>query len=132
MGYDPFEENRPDSSNVLDTLWNSTDSLHRTFGMFPPDPEKTLMVFEEECGEFYNAADTVVNGGDINEDEDFRRETSLEAADVIVTILGTLTALGIARDDFYAACRAVAAKNLSKTHVTHYVREDGKISRRDK
>jgi hypothetical protein len=54
-----------------------------------------------------------------------------EAADVIVTVLGVLRVFEVTDDELAAALLAVAAKNDAKTHDTHFVRNDGKIARRD-
>jgi hypothetical protein len=106
-------------------LWASTDSLHRRFGKYPPKVMQTLKVFDEEIIEF---GDEVLAAGD-----DFDpAKVAEEAVDVMVTVLATLSALGIRREQLDQAVQKVIAKNNAKDHTTHYIREDGKIARRVK
>lgn len=114
-------------SDIINRLWNSTDDLHRRFDKYPPDANETLAVFDEESTEFTSVAWEIWNEG-----EGSVGECAQEAADVVVTVLATLTALGITREQFADACAAVAAKNDAKTHDTHYIRADGKIARKSR
>jgi NTP pyrophosphatase (non-canonical NTP hydrolase) len=116
-------------NDILSILWDSTDELHRRCDKFPPNPEETLRVFEEETQEFASAAAEMIADG---EDAGYS-DTCAEAADVIVTILATLTGLGIGREDFEAWCHSVARKNDAKTWDTHFINpETGKIQRKSR
>lgn len=113
-------------SDVLNLLWDSTDDLHRRFDLFPPNPEATLRVFDEETQEFGEAA-----GAAIQEEYVETWHVCSEAADAIVTILATLSGLGITREDFAKWAQVVANKNNAKTWDTHFVNpETGKIQRK--
>lgn len=114
-------------TDILSILWDSTDELHKRFDKFPPNPEETLRVFDEECAEFGEAAAEMIAEG---EDAGYS-DTCAEAADVIVTVLATLSGLGIKREDFEAWAQNVARKNNAKTWDTHFINPDtGKIQRK--
>ena len=113
-------------TDILSILWDSTDELHKRFDLFPPNPEATLPVFQEEVKEF--AAEATAPGSDY-----YDLAVCREAADVMVTILATLSGLGITREQFTAACQHVAMKNNAKTWDTHFINpETGKIQRKEK
>jgi hypothetical protein len=115
-------------TDILSMLWDSTDELHRRFDLFPPDPEATMRVFREEVQEF--DAETIARYPGWSPDI---AETCAEAADVMVTVLATLSGLGITRAQFTAACQHVARKNDAKTWDTHFIHpETGKIQRKVK
>ncbi len=105
--------------NVLEHLWNTTEALHKRFGVFPPDTNEALRVLNEEAYEVIEAALT----GD-------EQELADESADLIVTLMGVLMARGVALDDLKDAMRRVAAKNNAKTYETHHINKNGKIARR--
>ena len=105
--------------NALEHLWNATESLHKRFGVFPPDTSEALRVLNEEAFEVIEAALT----GD-------EQELADEAADLIVTLMGVLMARDVELNHLEDAMRRVAAKNNAKTHETHHINQNGKIARR--
>jgi NTP pyrophosphatase (non-canonical NTP hydrolase) len=107
-----------DATDPLRHLAQATLGFYARFGLKPVVAD-ALMVFHEEVREFTEAA----------QDGTSPQHTAEEAADVIVTIIGTLHAAGIGVEELVAQMAAVAAKNDAKTHDTH-VYADGKIRRR--
>lgn len=125
-------QQRLSAANVLALLWDSTDELHHRFDKFPPKSRETLLVFVEEARELVEATQFYERFGELVPGTDRSiTHVCLEAADVLVTVFATLSALGISREQFMAAAQSVAAKNDAKTHDTHFVNPDtGKITRR--
>lgn len=108
--------------NELKAVWHFTQELHQRF--FPDNPPSfraRYRVFLEEVAEL--TLDLTDNG----ENEAF---VALEAADVLVTLVGLLQGYGIEYEEFSAAIVSVINKNNAKTLLTHFVRSDGKIARR--
>lgn len=109
------------SDNHIDplrTLIRSTLEFYARFGVTPQVGNATR-VFQEEVGEFIEAAQDGTNKNHIAE----------EASDVIVTVIGLCEAAGVAPERIIDQLYAVAAKNDAKTHDTH-VYVNGKITRR--
>lgn len=106
----------------LGDLWESTEALYRRFGITHPDFDAAFRVFGEEVFEFINEITLPMEITDAAE--------LMEAADVLVTIIGLLIARGFNFQDFASAIDGVRAKNDLKTGDSHYVSESGKITRK--
>lgn len=102
---------------MFDALVKSTSDFYKRFNRKPTLTE-AQRIFLEEVGEFLEA---------VAESDSFH--IAEEAADVIVTIIGMLTAAGVTLQEFEAAMGYVATKNELKTHETHEYR-DGKIRKK--
>lgn len=107
-------------SDVLRHLWESSAEFYQRFNCYPPETHALLRVMNEEYFELIEAA----FAGDNHALAD-------EAADLIVTIMGTLMSCGVSLDGLEAAIERVAAKNDAKTHETHFIDQNGKIARRN-
>lgn len=106
----------------LRAVWISTQDLHkRFFSDKPPTFQARYRVFMEEVAEF--TLDLTNTG----ENEPF---VVHEAADVLVTLIGLLQGYGIEFGEFCEAIESVVDKNDAKTLETHFIRPDGKISKR--
>jgi len=110
----------PTTPDPLRALAASTLAFYDRFGV-TPQPQPAERVFREEVEELIEAARAGDDPAHIAE----------EAADVIVTVIGLCTAVGVTPARLEEAIFAVARKNDAKTHETHAVDENGKISRRD-
>lgn len=109
-------------SDTLLRLWQSTTALYERFSV-APEMENTRRVLMEEVLEFIT--EHVIHAVDQDNDAN----VTIEAADVLVTLLGALmpvTTLGA----FEAAIERVIAKNNAKTLETHEVNSSGKIARK--
>ena len=109
----------PHQNDPLGRLIDSTLAFYERFGV-EPQPIPAEAVFREEVAELIEAAQDGTNKTHIAE----------EAADVIVTVVGLCTAVGVPPEKIIEQIHAVAAKNDAKTHETHAVNENGKIARR--
>lgn len=144
----------------LAMLWNSTKGLYRRFGLTPL-PNTTSRVFAEEARELveaqteYNLLSKLSEQLLPDNDPDYvdcdeyaevlnryydkivpalgaaRTNVVLEAADVIVTVLGILQQVGISYDELHKAMEQTQLKNDAKSERTHEV-INGKISKQDK
>jgi NTP pyrophosphatase (non-canonical NTP hydrolase) len=103
---------------MLRELYDSSTGLLQRFGVKPSVAEQ-FAVFEEEVGEFSAAVQIAGSGNPIE-----------EGADVIVTVLNTLYAMGFCYEDVQYAVEAVIRKNDSKTWDSHFVNQNGKIQRK--
>jgi ribA/ribD-fused uncharacterized protein len=108
----------PRSGDVLRDLASATLAFYNRFE-FVPQVEDMVRVFQEEVGEFVEAARA---GTDAT-------HTAEEAADVIVTVIGLCAAANIDIEKLVEQIHFVTAKNDAKTHATH-VLHNGKIRRR--
>lgn len=107
-------------SDALHHLWESSAEFYERFDCYPPETHALLRVMNEEYFELIEAAFS----GDNHALAD-------EAADLVVTIMGTLMSCGVGLAELERAMERIAAKNDAKTHETHYVNSNGKIARRD-
>lgn len=105
-------------ADPLRALLRSTFAFYARFGVTPQVDEATA-VFQEEVGEFIEAAHAGADKTHIAE----------EAADVFVTVISLCAAAGVEPERLIEQLYAVAAKNDAKTHATH-VYFNGKITRR--
>lgn len=103
----------------LKHLWDSSEAFYKRFDSYPPSTTGMLRVLHEEAYEVIEAA--------LTDDPGVLAD---EAADLIVTIMGTLMARGVPLAELEAAMERIAAKNDAKTHETHHVNDVGKIARR--
>lgn len=110
----------------FEALVRSTNDLHERFGT-RQTVDEALIIFREECGELTDAARLLSATRAIYRTH---HDIEMEAVDVIVTVLGVLRVFGIGADELVAAMRTVAMNNDAKTHDTHYLRDDGKIARK--
>lgn len=85
--------------NTLKTLWDSTENLHRRFGVYPPAREQVVRVMFEELSEVVEAA----SGG-------VKPDTAAEVADLRVTVMGYCMAAGVPFEMFE---HALAATQIS-------------------
>jgi phosphoribosyl-ATP pyrophosphohydrolase len=106
---------------ILYRLWQATQTFHHRFRGSAPSMISAFDAMDEEYNEFINA---VYYGDNASLQE--------EAADLMVTIIGVLLSQGVTYGEFSDMINAVIAKNLRKTHETHWVDPDtGRITRRD-
>lgn len=104
-------------------LYRSTAALYARFEVEPTLENTSRRFFEEVC-EFKEACDY-----EAFTDSDTRILIANEAADVLVTTIGMLLAMGMKPHELAAAISRVIAKNDSKTHATHEL-VNGKITRK--
>jgi phosphoribosyl-ATP pyrophosphohydrolase len=107
-------------SNAFTALYKSTLLFHQRFAP-PQKPElhaATRMLSEE----FYETLEAALIGTD--------QELCEEGADLIVTLMGVMMSRGIELTDLQNSMFKIAAKNNTKTHLTHQRNENGKIARK--
>lgn len=105
-------------NNLLYVLWQSSESLHKRFDVYPPLTHKALRVMAEEAYEATEAA--------LTEPIDL----PYEVADLIVTAMGVMMSHYQDYEDLQHAIIHVIQKNDAKTTSTHAVNAAGKIARR--
>lgn len=103
-------------------LIRSTLELHERFGV-DFDVEGAERLCAEEFRELIHASAFASMGLG-------RKPVLEESVDLLVVVLGLLTAHGLTENDLMQAIDTVIVKNDSKTHETHYVDSNGKITRR--
>jgi NTP pyrophosphatase (non-canonical NTP hydrolase) len=106
------------AGDPLRDLIRSTLDFYARFD-WQPELQGAARVFQEEVGEFIEAAHEGTNKDHIAE----------EAADVMVTVIGVCAAAGVDPERLIKQLYAVVDKNNAKTHDTH-IYLDGKIRRR--
>ena len=120
---------------MLKKTWHSTRALHQRFNISPPPRVASRNVFREETRELIEAAKVIdaIEGSANRAVDDLiepRIELELEAADVIVTVLGLCMAYGGTYRGLKRALKAVQQKNDAKTHDSHEINRAGKIARK--
>lgn len=110
--------------DTLKRLWNSSTGLIKRFNIDPP-VDVVFKVFREEVQEFQDALFSSGNLGTFD-----MGSPTHEGADVIVTVLNTLSSMGYTYEQIEQAINDVIAKNDAKTWQTHYINDAGKIQRR--
>lgn len=114
----------------LEVLYKSTEALFARFDV-EPAIDAQLRCVAEEVSEFTDAA-IAINRDDWPRSMAFTDCAIEEAADVIVTVIGTLIALEVNYRQLQSAVEKVIAKNDAKTPATHAVNSAGKIARIEK
>lgn len=109
----------------MENLWNSTKELHSRFDS-KPTMKQLIAVFHEESDELIQEL-YLLDSQAIKANKEFATD---EAADVLVTMMGALQALGCTYHDLQLSMERVANKNNRKSDETHYLRADGKIVRK--
>jgi NTP pyrophosphatase (non-canonical NTP hydrolase) len=102
----------PSQQDPLADLARSTGAFYARFGVSPRLPD-AVDHFMEEVREF---AEAVGKGEDAS-------HIAEEAADVMVTLLGTCSAAGLGLEHLVRGIYFVIAKNDAKTRDTHEVRD---------
>lgn len=111
--------------DALRQLWESTANFQKRFGLderFNMDAQ--MRCVNEELAEFQSAAyqNWYMKIG--------KADMAKEASDVIVTVLGVLMASGVTYEVLERFMNDTALKNDAKTHDTHAINENGKVSRK--
>lgn len=116
--------------DILQELWDNSESLLNTFNLIPAiDPQ--MRKFYEEVREFSQVVDhiEILEAAEIPFDPNFYDNAAKEGADVIVMILQVCNTLGISYEDLERFIRETMIKNSAKTLETHEV-INGIIKRR--
>lgn len=103
---------------------SSTGLIRRFFGDARPTLKASLTKLNEECDELKQALWELESGETTQTDH-----LAGEAADVLVTLLNTLYAVGVEYSQLEAALNRTIEKNDAKTHDTHEV-VNGLIARK--
>lgn len=103
-------------------MWQENIRLHDEFGVHRTVPKAVRLVTEE-----YHEVLQEANAPDIN-----KVKLSLEIADLYMTLDGLAIAAGLSLDDMTDAMEIVNRKNRMKTKDTHYLDQNGKITRLQK
>lgn len=118
-------------TDALKQLWESTAAFQQRFGL---DKKFSLPAqmrcVHEEISELAADAYGYWYTEDGLDAENFVIDATQEAADVIVTVLGVLMGMGVEYSDVADAIEHIAAKNDAKTHETHAIDANGKVSRK--
>lgn len=120
-------------TDTLKQLWESTVKFQQRFDLrqFFNLPNQ-MRVVNEEMSEFRDEVDKLWYADlGVREYAETQLKAAREAADVIVTLMYTLSGLGLDYCDIAQALEQVAAKNDAKTHETHTIDGNGKVSRKD-
>lgn len=123
MATDVIYSEMEDQNEPFELGWFSTKGLHHRFGLQNTTPEKRVRKFMEEVAELV-AASTLYEAG-VGD----RSHLLKEAADVYITMCGTLQAHGIIFSELENAVVSASLENDAKNDTTHHVVND-KITRR--